>query len=237
MAYSQLLRADLDTFPTPLLRDDWPEHLEVNTKATYSTKVSVAALARTAKAAGLHYGDVHNIASTFWGPSLSVVKLSFLSTAVSTFLRTFAFAQGTPCNLPVHLRPLGTNCNWGTGLWEGVVSMYASELAFNHLHHGGMAATILSDRQYFDYPSSGPNHVCYSKLIHCYHPQVLFSKFDFLFKKYVDFDMSKLQPNVTTDYATYMALMANGQGHGGDTLRDVAFDRLCDTYKEPVQGA
>ena len=72
--YHNLLRADLDTFPTPLLRDDWPDDLQINAMAGYATQKSRAMLARVGEEAGVFYDGISNIASTYWGDAVSVVK-------------------------------------------------------------------------------------------------------------------------------------------------------------------
>ena len=231
--YHNLLRADLDTFPTPLLRDDWPDDLQINAMAGYATQKSRAMLARVGEEAGVFYDGISNIASTYWGDAVSVVKLTCFATSASAYVRAAAFSEGSPCHLPYHLRPDTTDCEWSSGLWEGVMTMYATELAFNHLlHTKSMEATIIRDRQFFDYPSSGPGNVCYSKLVHCYHGRERFAKMPFSEGLYRTFDMSQLRMAVTSDFATYMALTSNQQGHGGEAFADVAFDKMCDEVEE-----
>ena len=58
----------------------------------------------------------------------------------------------------------------------------------------------------------GDSNVCQPALLHCYHHGELFSKLGFAAGEYVDFDMKDLDITKSRDFATYIALSANGQG-------------------------
>jgi hypothetical protein len=61
-----------------------------------------------------------------------------MSVTVSTYLPlTACEGRSVACGRPLslHLRPKSADCEWGSGLWEGVMALYSSELAFNHLVH------------------------------------------------------------------------------------------------------
>ena len=51
----------------------------------------------------------------------------------------------------------------------------------------------------------------------------LFSKIQFSFNKYHDMDLSSLDITNTRDFATYMALVSNGQGKGGEKALDAFY--------------
>ena len=91
--------------------------------------------------------------------------------------------------------------------------------------------------------------VCGPALLHCYHNDEMFSKFAFQRGEYRELDLSQLDITQVTqvtlnhtdnqqqvrDYTTYMALVANSQGRGGeaalqrlqDTLGNQTWTRFC----------
>ena len=70
--YKTLLRADLDTMPTPALAGYWPEDLVAHRGAhtTWHLETIEAAIRSSAAAAGIKHRHWHNIDSSLMGPSI-----------------------------------------------------------------------------------------------------------------------------------------------------------------------
>ena len=116
--YKTLLRADLDTFPTPALVGYWPEDLVAYRGAgtTHHLESIEGAIRRTAAAAGIQHQHWHNIDSSLMGPSLRVIMAAKLTTAVARFTRAHMFGPGTVCRCST-CSSLPEECIWGKGIW------------------------------------------------------------------------------------------------------------------------
>ena len=132
--YKTLLRADLDTIPTPALVNFWPDDLVAYRDAgtTFHLENIEGAIRRAAAAAGIKHQHWHNIDSSVMGPSLRVIMVAKLTTVVSRFTRAFMFGPGTMCRCAQCL-DLVEECSWGTGIWGGTLLMYSQEIAMNFL--------------------------------------------------------------------------------------------------------
>ena len=97
--YKTLLRADLDTIPTPRMVNFWPDDLVAHRGAgtTHSLETIEAAIRRTAAAAGIAHRHWHNIDSSLMGPSLRVIMVAKLTVPLARFTRAHMFGPGTVC--------------------------------------------------------------------------------------------------------------------------------------------
>ncbi|EDQ92767.1 uncharacterized protein MONBRDRAFT_4769 [Monosiga brevicollis MX1] len=229
--YSQLLRADADTFPTPRMRDFYREDVYFGTQAGYSTRYSRIKIERASTAAGLQHHSITNIGSTYYGPASVVLRVADLTLACGFFARAYLFSPGTPCKLPANLRPKTIKCGWTSeGLHEGVLLLYSQEMAVNHLY--GIKQK-LSFHQWtsMDVPTIEPHPVCRAYMLHVYHGAERFSKFRLSDGTYRDLDVTDYDLTIIRDYATWLALLAAGQGQNLDKplakLRR-GFAHMCD---------
>lgn len=232
--YETLLRADADTFPSPRFRDYWLDYVYMGENAAYSTRYARHKLANAAAAMGLNYSSVTNIASTYYGPAHDVLNIAALTVAAGKFARYFLFAEGTPCKLPLGLRPKDAMCEWGSGLHEGVMLLYSQDIAVNHLLTTDIDIRLHPKSQY-DAGTTNLVHPCTFLMYHIYHGAERFSKFAFASNNYQNLDMADFDLNTVRDYTTWLALTANNQGKNGDIPfekvgRDLS--KLCDNWKE-----
>eukprot|EP00045_Choanoeca_perplexa_P010946 m.113861 g.113861 ORF g.113861 m.113861 type:complete len:658 (-) comp15456_c0_seq1:1063-3036(-) len=228
--YENLLRSDGDTFPSPKFRDYWLDYVYMGANAAYSTRYARHKLANAAASAGLKYNSVTNIASTYYGPASTVLKIADLTVAVGKYLRFYLFAEGTPCKLPVALRPKDAMCEWGSGLHEGVMLLYSQDVAVNHLLSTDEDIRLHPKSQY-DAGTTNQVHVCSFYMYHIYHGAERFSKFAFQSNTYRNEDMKDYNLTQVRDYISWLALTANNQGKNGEipySKIDRDFSNLCD---------
>ena len=213
--YRLLLRADLDTFPTPAMLGYWPQDVICNRNAVYAGTVFhrediEGPIREAAKAAGIKHNHWHNLDSTWLGPSTRIIALSKLTTSLALFVRAHMFGPGTRCRCSTCIVPPET-CEWGGGIYQGTLLLYAQEIAMNK---------IWTQREYdeqlydvLDASCSDPDlHVCKPVLLHARHIDQPFSKFAFLRGEYADYDLATLDITNVRDYAIFMAITSAGQG-------------------------
>jgi len=214
--YKVLLRADMDTFPTPRFRGFWPEGVLVDKH--YSTNFNLRsikyALKKVACEAGMEHKGLYNPGSTWYGDARRLRQMAKLVVALNKFGRASLFGPGTVCRC-AECTDISPGCAWSKGIYPGVLLLYMQELAVNR---------VLTQKEWDELPSSlfdqgvssTTTSVCGPALLHCYQHQELFSKLAFGVNKYVNFDMSNLDLTVVSGYAAYMALTSNGQGNHGE---------------------
>merc|ERR1712106_133864 len=121
------------------------------------------------------------------------------------------FGPGTPCRCAECVSII-KECEWGGGPYAGVLLLYLQEIAINkiltteewdHLPPGVLDQGVTDSKR----------SVCQPGVLHCMHNAEPFSKFAFGMGKYAEWDMANLDMTITRDYAMYMALAANNQGH------------------------
>ena len=99
--YRILLRADMDTFPTPRFRGFWPEGVLVDSH--YSTNFNLRsikhALKKVACEAGLEHKGLYNPGSTWYGDARRGRHMAKLTVALNKFGRASLFGPGTICRL------------------------------------------------------------------------------------------------------------------------------------------
>eukprot|EP00730_Choanoeca_flexa_P009600 TRINITY_DN12680_c0_g2_i2.p1 TRINITY_DN12680_c0_g2~~TRINITY_DN12680_c0_g2_i2.p1 ORF type:complete len:702 (+),score=142.78 TRINITY_DN12680_c0_g2_i2:160-2265(+) len=225
-----ILRADADTFPTPGMRDYWVDDVFMGRNAGYNNHYSQAMLKKASEEGGLKYKGIMNIASSYYGPSDSVLRIADLTVAAGRYLRVHLFSIATGCKLTPFLRPKGLKCEWGSGLWEGVMLLYSQEVAVNHLLSIGDDIRFFKEGQ-MDIITTSRQDVCKYKMLHVYHSDDRFSKHHFIVGNYKKLDMGEYDLRASSDYSTWFALTANNEGLNGD--RPLAriggdFKTLCD---------
>jgi len=211
--YRMLLRADIDTFPTPKFLDFWPDQLLIN-RVTYGTTFYLPIienlLVDTASAAGIEHKGWFNLGSSWYGETWRIRGLSKLTMSLYKFAKTYMFGPGTLCRC-AGCSGVRRECGWGEGPYSQVMCLYLQEMAANRLwtqHEFDSQSRALLDLGTTDRTLS----VCQPALLHAMHNAEPFSKFAFLLGKYQDFNMSELDITNTRDYAQFMALASTDQG-------------------------
>ena len=122
--YRILLRADMDTFPTPRFRGFWPEGVLVDSH--YSTNFNLRsikhALKKVACEAGLEHKGLYNPGSTWYGDARRVRHMAKLTVALNKFGRASLFGPGTICR-SVKLQTKNTIKNNFTGALSAKTSI------------------------------------------------------------------------------------------------------------------
>jgi hypothetical protein len=87
--YKILLRADIDTFPTPYLLGFWPEQVVVNRfyGTTHGSKVVERILRDTAIAAGIEHMGWYNMGSSWYGDGRRIRNMARLTLALYKFAK------------------------------------------------------------------------------------------------------------------------------------------------------
>ena len=97
--YTLLLRADLDTFPTPRLLGYWPQGIIVDRK--YFTNFGLDSIKNAirglASDAGIEHRDWFNPGSTWYGEARRVRNLAKITVALNKYGRAQMFGPGTAC--------------------------------------------------------------------------------------------------------------------------------------------
>ncbi|SPQ98043.1 unnamed protein product (mitochondrion) [Plasmodiophora brassicae] len=195
LSYSKLLRTDLDVFLTPSFFT-WRPTRFVTGRGAYSTMwYTQARLVGIAEKLGLRHRRAFCVGSTWFGDSKTVIALTNLTEHVARHFLDNEFGPDEEIVWP----------KW----WRGVTSMYAGELAVNHLldddEHDSNPSQIDADSTSKD-PTAGVYH------IHCWQGITFpryFSKTVFFYEqRYTKeaYPQSSLDPDVIRDYCMLVAL-------------------------------
>jgi len=210
--YSSLLRADLDTFPTPGMLG-----LRPNTVICYRGEAYThhrpeieRAIVESANAVGIKHQHWHNAASSWMGPTRRILALARLTTVVARFLRVHMFGPGTKCRC-ASCSQLPDDCTWGGGIYAGTLLLYAQEIAINRLW--SEAEYKAGGKVVLDGSTTDPGtDICKRALLHARHNAETFSKFAFLMGKYKEWDLASLDITKLSDFCMYIAITSAGQG-------------------------
>ena len=227
-SYKILIRADLDTFPTPRMVGYWPKDVICNRNAgtTHYRENIESAIIATAAASGIEHQHWHNTDSAWMGPSLRIITLSKLTTYLARFTRAHMFGPGTVCRCPT-CTDLPKECEWGQGIYAGTLLLYAQEIAMNKM----WSQREYDEQTYAILDGSCTEEsisVCTPALLHARHNADPFSKFAFLRGDYSHFELGSLDITNVRDFAVFMAVSSAGQGDRGE----VAWQK----YKEKENG-
>lgn len=180
----------------------------------FGLKVIKDTLRSVACQVGIEHHGWYNPGSTWYGEARRVRHLAKLTVALTKFGRATIFGPGTHCRCAHCVKP-PKECGWGKGLYPGVMLLYMQEIAVN---------AILTESEWWSLPSAlldqdvtNPEmSVCGAALLHVFHHEQRFNKFAFDRGEYNKFNMSSLDITNVRDFATYIALVSNGQGEHGD---------------------
>jgi hypothetical protein len=190
--YDYLLKTDLDVFITPAWNNFRPEEFTVGQGAYSNSQEIRENCKKIAEMFGFVHQGQHNIGSTFYGPASLVRNICRLATMLCEYLLLEEF-WNNPGEWP----------EW----FEGVSSMYATEIAINHL----VPNLKLDTKLQLDGHSTSLGSVDDHPHIHCWHTNERFSKFEWEGGRYDSIDPQTLDLNVIRDYCTALALRAKLQ--------------------------
>lgn len=218
--YKLLMRADLDTFPTPRMIGFWPSDIICNRNAVTNHGLDSInnAIKEAAKAAGIEHKGWHDTDSAWFGPARRVIALAKLTTHLNRFTRAHMFGPGTACRCAT-CTALPEKCQWSKGPYAGTLLLYSQEIAMNRIwtqrEFDEQTGAIL-DVSCTDEKAS----ICEPALLHARHNAHPFSKFTFLRGGYRDYDMADLDITNLRDYAMYMANASHMQGKNASLVME-----------------
>ena len=186
--YDIILRTDVDTFLTPAWNSFYPQEF-IAGRGRYNNDDRVRDnILRIAQKFGLTHRGAINIGSTHYGPPSLVQDICRLITELTRYIRTVEFKDHE-----------GEWPSW----YFGVSSLYATEIAVNHL-----VPSFWEPCRALDYDSSSSERVDYYPHIHCWHVHDVFSKFRCFDGEYDQIREEDLDLTIINEYCLSMALRA-----------------------------
>jgi hypothetical protein len=183
--YHYLLKTDLDVFLTPAWNSFRPEEFTVG-RGGYSHTDTVRTKCRElAGRFGLNHYGKHNLGSTFYGPPGKVRDVCRLATMLCEHLLSDEFASEQ-----------GVWPHW----YRGVASMYATEVAINHL-----VPELATTSSRLDAFSASREPVANCAHVHCWHTNGPFSKAEWHAGGYASVDIGQLDMGIVSDYCMAIA--------------------------------
>ncbi|MGL4738998.1 MAG: DUF7164 domain-containing protein [Cellulosilyticaceae bacterium] len=187
--YDFILRSDADTFLTPAWNTFYPEGYMTGKGGYVNDDFTKEKLTQIASKLGLRHKGIFNIGSTHYGDTRLVREVCQLSVEVAAYILQTEF--------------LSNEGQW-PGWFRGVTSMYATEIAVNHLVDD---LVIAPDK--LDFRSDSHEPVANHPHIHCWHTNDIFSKFAFEKGTYNNINLQTLNPNIVCDYCLATALKSH----------------------------
>jgi len=186
--YDIVVRTDLDIFLTPAWNRFYPSEC-ITGVGRYSNDDRVREnIQRIAQKFGLTHRGVTNIGSTIYGPSGLIREICRLITEITWYIRTVEFKND-----------YGEWPSW----YYGVSTLYATEIAVNHLVPSLDVPTNMLDAY-----SHSVESVDKYPHIHCWHTDNIFSKFQCFDGNYDHMSDDNLNLGVINEYCLSMALRA-----------------------------
>lgn len=197
--YDYLLRSDVDTFITPHWHYFYPDLYTFGKGGYLNTPEVKENLLLTAQKLGLQHHGIFNIGSTHYGPTSLIKEVHLLATEITDYLLRYSFLSDS-----------GKWPSW----YKGVASMYACELAVNHL-----VPSYSLQPEVLDFPSTSSDTTKNHPHIHCWHTDQLFSKFIFEKGGYHQMKLPTLAPSTINLYCLYMARLGkHALAYGKESL-------------------
>jgi len=140
-----------------------------------------------ASAFGLSHHGLTNIGSTWYGLTDLVRRASALSEMLCRYLLN---------------GPFRTDRGAWPGWYKGVASMYAGEIAINHLAPDAERTRLLDA---WSTGQTSPSDVVH---IHCWHTDTPFSKHWFMSRRYPPEMAASLNPNAMADYCLALSFQS-----------------------------
>lgn len=185
-SYDYLLRSDVDTVVTPAWNSFYPE-LYTTGRGWYVNNDEVRSnMKRVAHSLGLRHRGIHNVGSTHYGKPQWVREVCRLAVSLTYHILTKEF-RDHPGQWP--------------GWYQGVSSLYGTEIAFNHL-----IEQANPDQQQLDAFCTSQESIHKYPHIHFWHTFDLFSKFHFSAGYYDHLDTENIDIVPIRNYCLFIAL-------------------------------
>ena len=189
--YTHILRCDADTLVTPAWHNFQPDTYTTGKGGYVNDDYTREKLISIANHLGLRHQGIFNIGSTHYGTSKHVKEVCMLTAEIAEYILKTEFLQDEG--------------KW-PGWFRGVILLYASDLAVNHLvTNPNMSHNLL------DFDSTSSDLIASHPHIHCWHTQSKFSKFSFHKGAYNHINKNSLNTDIVHDYCLYMALKSIGK--------------------------
>ncbi|CAF0809917.1 unnamed protein product [Adineta steineri] len=175
MNYKWILRVDQDAILSPglflgLLRKH-PIKLQKKQFGGlgHGTEFTNIRLRMIAKKLGYTHMGIHNLCSTWLVSPKDSIKIANLTTHIGRYLLRNEFGRHVPGieDLP----NIGEWPKW----WRGVTSLYAGEIAINHIYSSSLSHQ--HEASVLDHPSDSQDSLWTAWHIHCLHNPTYFAKF------------------------------------------------------------
>lgn len=184
--YDYVLKTDVDTFLTKKWNEFFPQSYTTGRgKYVYDSVTSETIKSISTALQLTHYG-LHNLGATHYGKPEQILEVMKLTYSTSQYILENVFHED-----------LGT---WPS-LFYGVTTMYAGEIAVNHL-----VSDLIQAPDKMDCRADSPDTIEQQVHIHSPHTSKVFSKFEFEHGKYDEVDVSTLDKNIVSEYCLYIAL-------------------------------
>ncbi|WLV25333.1 hypothetical protein QR721_03640 [Aciduricibacillus chroicocephali] len=188
--YDLILRTDADVFLTPSWNSYYPELYTVGRGGYVNDEITRENIKLISSKFNLTHKGLHNLGSTHYGDARLVREVCKLATELTAYILTEEFKEGE-----------GQWPSW----YRGVATMYACEIAANHL-----VGQIKVDPTKLDVGSASDDSIEGHPHIHCWHTDNMFSKFQFTAGNYDHLSMDNLDVNKINEYCLYNALNSKG---------------------------
>ena len=189
--YDYVLKTDADTFLTPHWNNYYPENYSTGYSCYINDQITMDKIKEVANELNLQSkGEhIHRVGASHYGKPQLIIDIMKLTYKISQYMLENTFKDD-----------IGKWPGW----FYGVTSMYAGEIAVNHL-----IEKFSRDIYKIDYPNNdieGKTKTENAVHIHSHHSFNLFSKFNFNKGEYDNVDISTLDISIVKNYSLYMAL-------------------------------
>jgi len=186
--YEYILKTDCDVFITENFLNFFPTVFQTGTGGYINNDDDVKKrLKKIAQTKGYRHQGKHDVGATWYGKSEQILESCALTMNILENILGENFKDGEG--------------NW-PGWYRGVASMYASEIAVNHLIDNFNISGLFDGKSDTEksWRSDGVYH------IHCWHTDNVYSKHAFMKGKYDMIDPNSLDFEKTNEYCLKIAL-------------------------------
>jgi len=185
--YKYILKTDCDIFLTENFKNFFPDTFYTGIGGYNNDEDIKNKLKDIAKRHGYRHQGKYNVGATWYGKSNIVLNCCKLTLKILEDILNNDFKNGKG--------------KW-PGWYRGVSSMYASEIAVNHLVDNFVTSNLFDGHS--DYNSSWKIDGVYH--IHCWHCSNIYSKHAYMDNKYDNTDPDTLDTEKTNEYCLKIAL-------------------------------
>lgn len=223
--YTYVLRTDIDVFLTPSFYGFRPTLDVVTGIGGYSNQFNQQRLRSIAKRLNLKHNSIHNIGSSWYGKTQSIINISKQASHLTRYLYDNEFKPNLDGleSIDFIKHPNGHWPNW----YRLTASMYGAELAVNN----EITGFSFQNFEHFDTSTCNPNPVWTHYQLHAYHTECEFNKARFMnaltelaigtslrrkelltrLQRFSKMPLENIHKRNCTDYATFIAWHSAGK--------------------------